>query len=85
MLALVPMLFGPPLVLLLWAHLVRPIWQGSEWIALLAAVLSGLAGVVTSPWSNRVQAVVAVAYILVAMVALPFLLLGAVCSTGDCL
>jgi hypothetical protein len=82
--ALTLMLAGPPLLLLLWAQLIRPMWQSSEWIALLAAGLSGLAGVVSTPWSNRVQAIVAVAYILVAVVALPFLLLVAVCSTGDC-
>ena len=79
------MLIGPPLLLLLWAHLLRPTWQGSEWMALLAALLLGLAGVVSAPWSNRAQAVVAVAYIVIAVAALPFLNLLAVCSTGDCL
>jgi hypothetical protein len=79
------MLVGPPLLLLLWAHLLRPTWQGLEGIALLAAGLMGLAGVVSAPWSNRVQAVVATAYILIALFALPFLGLLAVCSTGDCL
>ena len=79
------MLIGPPVLLLMWAHLLRPAWQGSEWMALLAALLLGLAGVVSAPWSNRVQAVVATAYILTAVIALPFLDLLAVCSTGDCL
>jgi len=79
------MLLGPPALLLLWAHLVRPIWQGSGVIALFAAGLLGVAGVVSSPWSNRVQAVVVIVYILIAMVTLPFLSLLAVCSTGDCI
>jgi hypothetical protein len=77
-LSLLLMLVGPPVLLLLWAHLLRPIWQGSDWIALFAAGLLGLAGVVSAPWSNRVQAVVATAYILIAVAALPFLTLLAV-------
>jgi hypothetical protein len=84
-LALTLMLVGPPMLLLLWAHLLRPAWHGSDWIALFAAGLLGLGGVVSAPWSNRVQAVVAIAYILTAVAVLPFLGLVAVCSTGDCL
>src|SRR3954471_8840052 len=60
--SLMLMLLGPPLVLLLWAHLVRPIWHGSELIALFAAGLLGLGGVVSATWSNRVQAVVAMVH-----------------------
>jgi len=79
------MLAAPPLLLVLWVQLVRPIWQGSEWLALLVAGLSGLAGVIVAPWSERAKAIVAATYCLIAVAALPFLLLAAVCSTGDCL
>ena len=90
--AILMMVVGPPLLLLLWAHLLRPfgqgsevIGQGSELLALLVAGLFGVAGVLVAPWSERVRAVVAALYLLIAFVALPFLLLTAVCSTGDCL
>lgn len=91
-LAILIMIVGPPLLLLLWAHLLRPFGQGSELVALLselvallAAGLLGVAGVLVAPWSERVRAVVATLYLLIAFAALPLLLLSAVCSTGDCL
>ena len=79
------MLAGPPLLLLLWAHLVRPIWPGLDWIAVIAAGLMGLAVLAAAPWTSNVRTGVAVAYILLGIAALPFLTLLAVCSTGDCL
>ncbi len=79
------MLLAPPLVLLLWAHFVRPVVSGLDVLAVLLAGIMGLAGVATAPWSARVKGTVAVAYIGLAVAALPFMTLLAVCSTGDCL
>ena len=79
------MFAGPPLVLLLWAHLLRPVVPHSDWFALPAAGLFGLAGVATAPWSDSVKTAVAVAYIVLGVLALPFVGLLAVCSTGDCI
>src|SRR4029450_2633469 len=79
------MLVGPLVVLLLWAHMVRPHWPGREWPAVLIAALVGLIGIATSTWRTNVKAVLAAAYVFLAMVGLPYLTLLAVCSTGDCL
>ena len=79
------MLAGPPLLLLLWAHLVRPVWAGSDLFAMFVAGLLGLAGLAGAPWTNQVKTGVAIAYILLGIVTVPFLALVAVCSTGDCL
>jgi len=82
---LATMLLAPPLVLLLWAHLIRPAASGLDLLAVFSAGIVGLAGATTAPWSAKVKALVAVAYIGLAVVALPFMTLLAVCSTGDCL
>lgn len=79
------MVVGPPVLLLLWAHALRPLWSGSDWLALVVAALSGLAALATAPWTNRVKSSVALGYILMAIVTLPYLGLLAICSTGDCL
>ena len=79
------MFVGPPLLLLLWAHLLRPVVPHSDWFALAAAGLLGLVGLAIAPWSGTVKAVVAVAYIPLGILALPLITLLAVCSTGDCI
>jgi hypothetical protein len=79
------MLVAPPIVLVLWAHLIRPEWPGLDWPATILAGLLGLVGVATSPWRTDVKAAVGAVYIALALVVLPFLGLLAVCSTGDCL
>jgi len=83
--ALLLMLAAPPLLLLLWAHLLRPSWPSSDLIAVIAAGLAGLAGLLSAPWPAKAKAAVGVAYTLLAIAALPFLGLLAVCSTGDCI
>ncbi|HEV2043987.1 MAG TPA: hypothetical protein VGR05_04835, partial [Sphingomicrobium sp.] len=75
----------PPLLLVLWAHLLRPFWPNSDWFAVIAAGLIGMAAVATAPWRDRTRAVIAVVYIVLLWASLPFVGLLAVCSTGDCL
>jgi len=79
------MLVAPPLVLLLWAHLIRPAASGFDVLAVLLAGSIGLAGAATAPWPDKTKAVVAVIYIGLGVFTIPFLALLAVCSTGDCL
>ena len=79
------MLLAPPLVLLLWAHVLRPVLSGSGYAAGFVAALVGLAGVAIAPASNKVKALIAVCYVSLCFVTLPFVTLLAVCSTGDCL
>jgi hypothetical protein len=78
-------LLGPPLVLIFWAHFVRLGPPETEWPALCIAILVGLTGILAGPWRRRHKAIVGACYVVVAAVALPFLSLLAVCSTGDCL
>jgi hypothetical protein len=79
------MLLAPPVVLLFWAHLVRPTYSGWDWPACIAAGLVGLAGAATAPWQGLWKWGVAIVYGLLLLPALPFVGLLAVCSTGDCL
>ncbi len=79
------MLFAPPLVLLLWAHLVRPTISGLDLLAIFLAGAGGLSATATAPWSTRAKVIVAVTYIGLSILVLPFMTLLAVCSTGDCL
>lgn len=79
------MLLGPPVVLLLWAHLIRPNWLGWDWPVMITAVLLGLVGIGTSPWRLEAKVTLLAAYLALSLVAVPFLGLLAVCSTGDCL
>lgn len=83
--ALMLMLLAPPLVLLLWAHVIRPTYSGWDWVAVILAGLLGLAGAATAPWRKTWKLGVAVVYGLLLVPALPFAGLLAVCSTGDCL
>jgi hypothetical protein len=83
--ALILMLLAPPLVLLLWAHIVRPTYSGWDWAAVIMAGLLGLAGAATAPWRGTWKWVAAVIYGVLLVPALPFAALLAVCSTGDCL
>jgi hypothetical protein len=83
--ALLLMLLGPPLVLLFWAHGVRPTYSGLDWPAIILAGLLGLAGLAAAPWRSSPKIVVAFVYSLLLIAALPFVGLLAVCSTGDCL
>ena len=83
--SVVLMVLGPPTVLLSWAHFLRSELVTSEWPALIFAVMLGLVGVLTAPWRSEVKAALAVGYLLLAIPALPFIGLLAVCSTGDCL
>jgi len=76
------MLFAPLLVLLVWAHLFPQIWFRA---AEILAGFTGLVGVATSPWSKAEKLAAAAGYILLAVLAVPFLGLLAVCTTGDCL
>lgn len=78
-------LFGPPVVLLLWAHLIPPHWDDSTWPALILAGLAGLAGIVTAPWRVEIKTLLATAYVALAFFGMRFLALLAVCTTGDCL
>jgi hypothetical protein len=79
------MVVAPPVVLLIWAHFLRPTFSGLDLLAVLCAGALGLIGVITGPWSGMTRTIVAVCYIVVSLAALPFLTLLAVCSTGDCL
>jgi hypothetical protein len=84
--ALILMFVAPPLLLLLWAHVARSaIGAQTDTLALIVVGLVGLAGVATAPWLAGTKTIVAIAYGAAALVALPFLVLLAVCSTGDCL
>lgn len=78
------MLIAPPLLLLFWAHVVRPGYSGWDWVAIIAAAVIGLIGAVTAPWHGR-REWIAVVYALLLVPVLPFAGLLAVCSTGDCL
>jgi hypothetical protein len=53
-------------------------------VVILAGLL-GLVGIATSPWERRAKISFGVVYLGLAVAALPFLSLLAVCSTGDCL
>ncbi len=79
------MFLAPLVVLLLWAHAVRPAISGLDMLAILLAGLAGVVGLATSPWSTKAKAIAAAAYIALAVATLPFMTLLAVCSTGDCL
>lgn len=79
------MLLAPPLALLLWAHFIRPMASDTDVLAVFMAGIIGLAGAATAPWPATVRAAVAVAYIILAVAALPLATLLVVCSTGDCL
>jgi threonine dehydrogenase-like Zn-dependent dehydrogenase len=79
------MAFGPPLLLLLWAHIIHPSHSGWDWVAVIAAGLVGLAGAATAPWRGARKWVIVGLYALLLVPALPFTGLLAVCSTGDCL
>ena len=75
------MLFAPVLVLMLGAHLLPQI--GFRVVEIFAGV-AGLVGVAISPWSKGEKLAAAAAYILLAVMVLPFFALFAVCTTGDC-
>jgi hypothetical protein len=79
------MIFVPPLLLLCWAHFIRPTISGSGYFAVFLAAIFGIAGVATAPWSAKAKVVVAILYIGLAVATLPWMTLLAVCSTGDCL
>jgi hypothetical protein len=79
------MFAAPVAVLLIWAHLVRPVAPGLDLLAVAAALLIGIAGAATAPWAGRTKAIVATLYLVAAVPALPMLTLLSVCSTGDCL
>jgi len=79
------MLVAPPLVLLFWAHFIRSSWPGLDWPVVILAGLLGLVGIATSPWERRAKVSFGIVYLGLALAALPFLSLLAVCSTGDCL
>jgi len=79
------MLLAPPVVLLLWGHFMRPTVSGLDLLAIFLAGALGFVGVATAPWSTKVKGAIAVAYIGLAVAALPLTALLAVCSTGDCL
>ncbi|ATY33335.1 hypothetical protein [Sphingomonas psychrotolerans] len=79
------MLAAPPLMLLFWAHLIRPTVSGLDLLAMFLAGATGLAGAATGPWSGQTKALVAIVYIVLGVGAIPFWTLFAVCSTGDCL
>jgi hypothetical protein len=82
------MLLTPPLVLLLWAHVVRPTYSGWDLPAVILAGLFGLlglAGLATAPGRSPRRIALAVGYGVLFVAALPFAALLAVCSTGDCL
>jgi hypothetical protein len=75
------MFVAPPILLIVWAHLAPPLGLA----ALCAAVLVGLIGLATAPWSNDWKALGLLGYIIYAALALPFLGLIAECTTGNCL
>lgn len=79
------MALAPVVVLLAWAHFVRTSYSDADILALLTAGLVGLVGVMTLPLSKNVRVIVALIYVVVGVLALPFVTLLAVCSTGDCL
>jgi hypothetical protein len=83
--SIVLMLLGPPVVLWLWAHLIRPSWPGLDWPVTILAGLLGFVGVAIAPWRTRTKIIVGAAYVALAIALLPFVGLLAVCSTGDCL
>ncbi|MCX8477313.1 MAG: hypothetical protein MT490_16115 [Sphingomonas sp.] len=76
---------GPPLVLLLWAHLIRPHWSGFDLLALAIAAATGLSGIATARWSDLVKVAGAGIWLTIAIVTWPYPILGIVCTTGDCL
>lgn len=78
-------LLGPPLVLLFWAHLIRPAWSRSDWLALIAAALTGVLGIATARWPEAVKLGAAGVWVAITILWLPYLGLIAVCTTGDCL
>ena len=83
--SIVLMLVAPPLVLLLWAHFLRPALSGLDLPAIIIAGLIGAVGAATAPWPGNAKVIVTIAYLSLLVIALPFLSLLAVCSTGDCL
>lgn len=73
------------MVLLIWAHLIRPTVSGLDFFAIFLAGIIGMAGAITAPWPAKFKGAVTILYIGLVLVALPFLALLSVCSTGDCL
>lgn len=86
------MLFGPWLVWLTYAHILRPTWQDTtlEYAVLGLAFLLGCLGAAAlgSPfnrWPVPWKLAGLSAYAIVLALALPFIALISVCTTGDCL
>jgi hypothetical protein len=84
------MLLAPPLLLyaLAQAGAFSPsanLSAVASYALLAPAWAAGMAALPTSGWRRQVQLIVGLAYTLVAIPALPFLALLAVCTTGDCL
>jgi hypothetical protein len=80
------MLAVPPAFAFLWAYAMLPFWPGSGDAMLAAAVVTGVAGIATAPWQGWVKLAAAAVCAPAAILALAFLFLIALCSTGrDCL
>lgn len=85
--AAVAMILAPALLLVAAAHTSMFSHRSAAlaYVMLFLAWLIGLGAIRMGGWSHRVTAGAMVVYTIVAIPALPFAGLLAVCSTGDCI
>jgi hypothetical protein len=89
---LTTLFLGPWVVLLAYAHVVRPIWRES-WLAyafLAAGFCVGLSGLLIlkrrfEEWTFEWKLAAILAYSVALTISMPFIGLFAACTTGDCL
>lgn len=82
--AIAAVLVVPPAVLLASAH-TGLMTEATAYPIMFAAWLAALAGIAFSGWPLVARLILGIAYSVLAIPALPFLTLMAVCTTGNCL
>ena len=70
------MFLAPPFILVLLRFWLPPTWPGSDWAACIAAGSVGMLGIIFAPWREPVKVAAAGAYMLTALVVMPFLWVG---------
>jgi hypothetical protein len=74
----------PPGLLILYAN--YPFGgRFAFWIIIALTIAIGAVGVQTAPWSGKVKGVVGGLYAVFLLASLPFQVLIAACTAGDCL
>ena len=79
------MILGPPLLWLIWAHLMLPIWDGPYALGVIFSASAGLLGIATSRLDTIHKLVLAPLYSVGVVLVAPMFAIFAACSAGHCL